>query len=114
MSQIQEWLHQFKEGWKKGDIDKVLSLFTGDVEYWETPSQKLNSKEMREEWKSVQQQEEIELNTEVFSGDGDKYTVKWELTYKQEGQKTELKGVYLIKLNSEGKCYEFWQYCQNE
>lgn len=114
MSQIQEWLQQFKAGWKEGEIDKVLSLFTENVEYWETPSKKLKPKELIEEWKNVQQQEEVELSTEIFSENEDKYTVQWELSYQQEGQITELKGVYLIKLNSEGKCYEFWQYCQKE
>jgi hypothetical protein len=111
---IQSWLEKFKNGWKKGEVDEVLALFTDDVEYWETPSEKLEPEELREEWNGVQQQEDIELDTEVFSSNGNKYTVQWELSYTECGEITELRGVYLIKLNSEGRCYEFWQYCQSE
>ncbi|MFB6099946.1 MAG: nuclear transport factor 2 family protein [Candidatus Nanohalobium sp.] len=114
MAQIQDRLNQFKKCWKKGDIDKVLNLFTEDVEYWEAPSQKPGPEELRHEWESVMDQEDIELETEVFSSQERKHTVQWKLSYVQEGERTELDGFYLIKLNSEGKCYEFWQYCQLE
>ncbi len=114
MEDIEAWLQGFRKNWKKGNVDRVLQLFTDDVEYWETPSEKLDPKELRKEWESVKEQEDIQLDFEVFSGDGEKYTVQWELSYIKDEEKNELKGVYLIKLNKEGKCEEFWQYCQSE
>jgi hypothetical protein len=49
MTQIQDWLNQFKHAWKNGNIDKVLNLFTEAVNYYETPSQKLEQEELREQ-----------------------------------------------------------------
>jgi len=42
----------------------------------------------------------------------DSHTVKWHLEYTQDSERKVLNGVYLIKLNDEGKCTEFWQYCE--
>jgi ketosteroid isomerase-like protein len=107
---IQDWLQSFRKNWKRGNVEEVLQLFTDDVDYWETPSKKLDLEELREEWKTVKEQEDIRLKFEVFSQDKNKYTVQWELSYIKDGEKSELKGVYLIKLNKEGRCEDFWQY----
>lgn len=111
---ISTWLQKFKQNWKKGNVDKVLELFTDDVDYYETPSTKLENEELRREWKNVKQQEEISLDLELFSSTENRHTVQWELSYTQDGEENNLKGIYLIKLNQEGKCKEFWQYCQSE
>lgn len=112
---IQKWLEEFRQSWRSKDIDSVMSLFTDDVKYHETPFEKLESKEkIREEWESVKDQEDVHLKSELFSKDREKFTVRWRLSYKIQGQKKELKGVYLIKLNENNKCFEFWQYCQSE
>lgn len=112
---IEEWRDSFEQAWKSQDVESVLDLFTDDVDYYETPSEKLENKEqLREEWQTVKDQQDIEIETEVFSGDGDRFTVKWSLSYTRSGEENSLKGIYLIKLNSDNKCYEFWQYCQLE
>ena len=83
--------------------------------YYETPEERLGSKdEIREEWRGVKDQEDIELETKVFCNEGNKYTVQWSLSYTENGEENNLNGIYLIKLGSEGKCTEFWQYCQLE
>lgn len=110
---IEEWLQEFRENWKNKDVEKVLSLFTEDVTYYETPSQKLEPGELEKEWKGVKEQEDIRLELELFSSSGNKHTVQWELSYRSKGEKNHLKGIYLIKLNDKGKCTEFWQYCQS-
>ena len=113
-NEINEWINKFKQNWKNKNIEEVLNLFTEDVDYYETPTQKLEPEELRKEWETVKQQEDISLDLEIFSSTEHKHTVQWELTYTQDGERTEMEGVYLIKLNSNGKCHEFWQYCQNE
>jgi hypothetical protein len=65
---------------------------------------------LRKEWRSIKEQQNIQLKTEVFSRDQGKFTVKWRLSYSKDGKENSLEGIYLIKLNSENKCYEFWQY----
>jgi len=111
---INSWLETFKSNWKKGNVDQVLELFASDVDYYETPYRKLKNEELRQVWEGVKNQEDIELDLELYSSDEDKHTVKWHLSYREDGERTDLEGIYLIKLNSEGNCTEFWQYCQQE
>ncbi|WP_414837972.1 YybH family protein [Candidatus Nanosalina sp. VS9-1] len=108
---IEAWMEDFREAWKDKDIDRVMSLFTDGVEYFETPFLKFeNREELREEWKGIRDQQDINLDFEVFSSDGDKFTVKWDLEYTQDGESFTSRGVYLIRLNSENNCYNFVQY----
>jgi ketosteroid isomerase-like protein len=111
---IKEWLQEFRENWKNQEVEEVLELFTDDVTYYETPTEKLSPEELEQEWKEVKQQEDIQLELDLFSSDGNKHTVQWELSYRSKGEKNHLKGIYLIKLNENGKCKEFWQYIQQE
>ena len=108
---IEKWLEDFERTWKKKNVESVLELFTDDVDYYETPFEKLDNKEdLKDEWRSVKDQQELELETEIFSREDGKFTVKWNLRYTKNGEQNILKGIYLIKLNSDNKCYEFWQY----
>lgn len=114
MALIDRWLEDFRQGWINGEVDKVLNLFSQDVDYYETPSKKLEYSELRSEWENVKDQKNIQLYTEVFSRAANRYTVKWRLSYRKNGRKKELGGVYLIVLGDEGLCTEFHQYCQSE
>lgn len=108
---IDNWLDRFEKGWEKKNIDLVLGLFTEDVEYHETPDRELETiEEIRNEWEGIEQQENIQIDTALFAKENEKFAVKWDLSYVKDGINHDLKGVYLIKLNSENKCYEFWQY----
>lgn len=112
MRDIEKWLEKFEESWKAGNVDEVLDLFTDGVEYHETPFQKLEGAELRSEWEGVESQQDIDLEFDVFSKNEEKYTIQWSLKYTEEGELNRLKGIYLIKLDSSNKCYEFWQYCE--
>ena len=114
MSEITDWLEKFKNNWEEKQPEKVLELFTEDVKYFERPDQVLEKDEIRSEWENIKQQEDIELNTKLFSEDSNRFTVQWNLSYKKNGEKTELNGIYLIVLDDRGLCEEFWQYCQSE
>ncbi|HAV11540.1 MAG TPA: hypothetical protein DCX32_03275 [Candidatus Moranbacteria bacterium] len=113
MKKINDWLVQFATAWKTHDIDNVLNLFTDDVEYWETPFDKLSSlDELKSEWESIKNQKNIEVLWEVFSKDEDKYAVKWSLEYTDKNYIEKLfKGVYLIKLNPDNKC-DYFFHCE--
>ena len=109
--EIEKWLTDFKQAWKEKDIDAVLELFTDEVDYYETPFHEFENKdELRDEWESIRDQENIGLEFEVFNSEEDRFTVIWSLNYTQNGEAYESKGVYLIELNSENKCYRFAQY----
>lgn len=112
MSNINQWLDSFKTNWKNKDINAVLSLFSNDVAYFETPSKKLNSlEEIRNEWNSILEQNNIEIDFDVLSKEDDKYKISWKLMYADNHNVIyDYKGIYLIKLNKENKCEEFIQY----
>lgn len=110
MEKINKWLDQFVIAWKKRDVDKVLELFTEDIEYWETPFKRLvDSEELKLEWESVKNQNNINIKCEIFLKEGDGYAVKWNLEYLNENRETKkFGGVYLIKLDADSKCYYFF------
>ena len=111
---INQWLENFKQNWKQKNVDKVLELFSPEVEYHETPTRKLETRqEIREEWEGICEQEDIEIETEIFSSTEERHTVKWSLQYRRGGERRSLNGIYLIKLD-QGRCVEFHQYCQLE
>ncbi len=87
-----------------------MNLFADGIEYWETPFDKVpDLGQLRTEWESVKNQKDIQITCEVFSQDGDKYSVIWDLEYLDgSGAKRKLKGVYLVKLNIDNKCTYFF------
>lgn len=108
---IDTWLHNFKQSWLDKDLETVLSLFSDDVIYWETPHKRLNSKkEILAEWQAVLQQHSIVLKLSVYSSIHSKHTVLWELSYLDDNEsKYECAGVYLVELNQKGQCHYFYQ-----
>lgn len=108
---IKNWLQTFNNAWSSYNVDKILSLFDPDVEYWETPSKKLQSfEELRSEWREIKRQNDIELTTSIYSSCENKHTVFWKLQYTDNDNKVCLwSGTYLITLNNKGLCIYFHQ-----
>lgn len=106
---IEQWLEKFNAGWITHDIDSVMQLFTDNVEYWETPYYKLDSKDhLRQEWQAILTQQDITLQTEAFNSSSDnKHAVIWKLAYVRDGELHESAGTYLIGLNPDGMCNFF-------
>ena len=109
MESINEWLEKFISAWKAHDIETVLGLFADNIEYWETPFRRLaDLDEIKKEWQIIRNQKDIQIAYDVFSKEGDNYTVRWELQYNDSNNLRNLKGVYLITLDSENKCNYFF------
>lgn len=106
---IESWLAEFKQAWLSHDIDRVLTLFTEDVEYWETPLKRLNSiDELRVEWRGILLQDSIQITTHVYSSTENRHAVIWHLRYVDQADNEQVwAGTYLITLNGEGKCTYF-------
>jgi len=98
----------------KEDIKAILNIFSEDVEYYETPFQRLkNRAEIELAWKEIAPQTDIKLDFEVFNKEGDKYVVKWNLKFFDK-KEFVYKGVYLLSLNSDNKCNYFMQYSEGK
>ena len=109
---IEKWLDVFKNSWTNKDVPAIVELFSDDIEYWETPYKKLSSvEEVKSEWASIQNQDNIKVETTIFSRSEqqDCFTILWELDYTSNSSQKEWAGIYLIKLNEQGKCYYFYQ-----
>lgn len=88
-----------------------MEHFSEDVEYWETPFRAIESKQqLRNEWLVIERQQDIELSTSIFSSTTDnKHTIQWELSYAKDDNRHVWSGVYLIKLNDNGRCNYVYQ-----
>lgn len=108
---IDHWLQKFKSSWIEKDVDKVMDLFSDEVEYWENPYKQLAGKEaIRAEWEVVCSQENIQLETTVYLNGHNRHTVLWQLSYNDVQQKVSTwAGLYLIELDEQGKCNYFYQ-----
>ena len=106
---INQWLEAFNTHWSTHDIDSVVDLFTDDVEYWETPYYKLDSKDhLRQEWQAILTQQDIKLHATIFNSSSDnKHAIIWQLSYIRDGELRESAGTYLIGLNEKGLCNFF-------
>lgn len=109
-------MDKFINYWKLHEVDDVLDLFTDNVEYWETPFNKVSDKSsLKKEWEYVKNQRNIEIFYDVFLKNRNKFSIIWKLKYLNE--KNEIKifsGVYLIGLNNDGKCNYFFHCCESK
>jgi hypothetical protein len=108
---INDWLDAFKTNWINHDIEGVLALFNDTVEYWESPSEKLNSREeLRAAWHEIQSQNNIKLEVVPVSVDKNRHTVTWQLSYVDANEITQTwAGTYSIELNDANRCTYFLQ-----
>ncbi len=105
---IKLWLEEFKRSWIAHDIDNVLTLFTKDVEYWESPHQLVPFEELKNVWQSIMGQTDIDFSTTTMLSENNKHAVIWKLTYKDNnGTHQDWAGTYIIGLNKQGMCYYF-------
>lgn len=111
MQNIETWMKQFSQEWAQYNIEKVMSLFTQDVEYWESPYEKFeNFEEMQDAWEYIKTQRNICFSYDVFSWDAGKYAIEWTLKYEWNSDKKQIwSWIYLIKLNEKNLCYYFKQ-----
>ena len=111
MQNIEKWMQDFVYFWKKYEINNVLSLFTQDVKYFESPFENFWSfDEIAQAWEYIKTQKNIIFDYEIFSRENEKYTIDWYLEYTNDAwEKNIWSGLYILKLNSENKCYFFKQ-----
>lgn len=109
---IEKWLDKFKSDWTGKNIPAIMELFSDDIEYWETPYNKLTSLEdIKSEWVGIKNQEDIKVDMTIYSKSEQKnrVTVLWDLNYVLNGLSKKWAGIYLIKFNLQGKCNYFYQ-----
>lgn len=107
---ITDWLDKFKRHWVEKNLAGVRTLFTEDVEYWETPYKRIDGVDnVVDEWRAVLSQSSISIDTKVVVDDNNAHVVKWKLTYTMDGSDHSWSGLYLVRLSAEDRCYYFYQ-----
>lgn len=108
---IDVWLERFRLSWIAHDVERVMELFADDVEYWETPHARIESKQaLQNEWQAILEQAEIAITTDVFVQENGRYAIRWRLTYlNSSDDMQEWAGTYLVELDEVGLCRYFYQ-----
>ena len=65
MDNYYNWCLNLKENWKAKNVQRVMELFDQKVEYYETPTTKINTmQEIQQMWEEIESQntDNIEFN----------------------------------------------------
>ena len=112
---INNWLSNFNIYWQEHNIESVISLFSDDIEYWESPFYVIRSKDLlKKEWQAILQQQKIIIENNVYCSIDNKHAITWKLSYVKDSKQYKLAGTYLITLNKDGICNYFYYVCQHE
>ncbi len=110
-----EWFNKFGEAWTERDPHKIANLFSKDVEYYESvfdsPCESLDR--FMELWNVVpNNQKDIIFKFEVIATKDDLAVANWKVsrTLLPTNQKQMIDGIFVIKLNDEGRCKYFKQW----
>ena len=106
-------MEKFKSAWLMKNIDALFELLSDDVEYWETPFQRMGKDyALRKEWEAILPLKNMSLEYDIFVADPkhNRYGVKWQFSHTGGASA----GTYLIQLNNNGKCNYFFHSSQGK
>lgn len=107
---IDQWLDELKRAWEQHDIDAAVALFSDDVEYWESPFERVIPEKLHDLWQDVHGCVSTHVDCEVYSQQDNRYAVVWHATWKDlQGEPQERGGTYLVTLDDTGKCNYFYR-----
>jgi uncharacterized protein (TIGR02246 family) len=107
-----DWLDAYKQAWETRDPEAAANLFSEDATYHETPFEDpmRGRQGIRDYWSDVTRyQEGIEFSYEVLAITETGGIVHWRsgFTRLTTNSAVELDGIFLVKLDADGKCTEF-------
>ena len=111
-AKFESWLDAYKRAWETRDPEVAASLFTAKATYQETPFEDpVRGREgIRDYWWDVTRyQEGIEFSYEVLATTETVGIAHWHsgFTRLTSNSAVELDGIFLVKLDADGKCTEF-------
>lgn len=106
MQKHTKWCKNLKKYWQEKDINNIINLFDENVEYYETPNQKLSSsEELRMVWEEIKDQDTKNIEVKILCTENNKCIANFLLTGKETYDM-----IYEIVLNENNKCTYFKQW----
>jgi hypothetical protein len=109
-----DWFESLKTIWLTKNPTKVEDLVSNKFLWSENPFQKsiTSKKKLLNEWASVLNQKDIIVDYEVLSIHDNIGIAKWEskFTWIDTNTEVEMKGIWYVVLDANGKCCEFRQW----
>lgn len=101
---INNWCEKLKQYWIQKDISKIISLFDEDVDYYETPFQKVD--DIKLVWKDIESQNLQSLEYKIIGEKNNAIIANYIMN--DSGRIVDM--IYEIELNEKGKCTYFKQW----
>lgn len=113
--QFIEWFNKLSKAWTERNSHQAASLFSEDVEYYESvfDSPCENWDGVFELWKVVPtNQKDVTFYFEVIATRDDLAVANWKVTRTllPKNQKQIIDGIFVIRLNDDGRCNYFKQW----
>ncbi len=117
---FKRWLDTYGHAWMSRDPDAATALYTDDAIYQVTPFDKRpqGRAAIHEYWNGVAKtQENIQFSYEVLAVTSEHGLARWQASFVRvpSGLITKLDGIFLIALDSDGRCHslrEWWHKLQ--
>jgi hypothetical protein len=114
---LQKWSNEFMQAWKDADTDKILSLLSNNVRYYEDIFEEplIGKKEVKPLWDVVKINQKVHsYKNEVIYSDNKGGIIHWTLTRASlpSGEEQEFNGVFEVHLNENNECefFRMWRH----
>lgn len=112
--QFKTWLELLKTAWETKNPELATELCSDEFIWHETPFKIpiTTKRALLDEWKSVEAHKDIAMTYEILNYSNNTGIANWSAAFKRlpEDIDTHLEGIYLVKLDPQGKCTEFHQW----
>ena len=95
-----KWCKRLLNNWKQKNVEHIVNLFDENVEYYETPAEKINTiNEISKMWEEIKEQNTSKLEFDIICKNNEccivNFILKDTISYDM---------IYQIKLNENNKC----------
>lgn len=95
-----KWCERLLNNWKQKNVEHIVNLFDENVEYYETPAEKINTiNEISKMWEEIKDQNTSDIKFNILCENNKCCIVNFILK-----DKISYDMIYQIKLNENNKC----------